>query len=125
MAMRCDYCQKGVVHGHAVSHAKNRVGRLFKPNLQVIKVLKNGTIARVKFCTRCIKRLKKDSRMGPFAVMQFAQKEQQHVAATVSVEMAKIAKTVAEMVKEPTGKKEKKSKESEKLQLDAIVGKKS
>jgi len=65
MAYRCDRCHKGKQYGHAVSHAKRRLRRLFKPNLQKIKVFLNGkTAIRVKFCTSCIKRLKKDGKIG-------------------------------------------------------------
>jgi large subunit ribosomal protein L28 len=67
MAYRCDHCRKGVQYGHAVSHAKNRLRRLFKPNLQKLVVFLNGKMSiRVKLCTSCIKRLKKDKRLGNY-----------------------------------------------------------
>jgi len=67
MAYRCDHCHKGVQYGHAVSHAKNRLRRLFKPNLQKLVVFLNGRMSvHVKLCTNCIKRLKKDKRMGNY-----------------------------------------------------------
>ena len=71
MARICDNCGRGIAYGNAVSHAKNRVKRLFKPNLQKLKVLHDGAVRRVKFCTSCIQRLKRDSRLGPFRVISF------------------------------------------------------
>ena len=65
MSYRCDHCHKGKQYGHAVSHAKNRIRRFFMPNLQKLAVFLNGKSSiHVKFCTRCIKRLKKDGRFG-------------------------------------------------------------
>ncbi|MCL4354343.1 50S ribosomal protein L28, partial [Patescibacteria group bacterium] len=31
MAMICDNCKKGIMHGHNVSHSKRRTNRIFKP----------------------------------------------------------------------------------------------
>ena len=71
MARICDNCRRGIAYGQAVSHAKNRVKRLFKPNLQKLKVLDDGDVRHVKFCTSCIQRLKRDSRLGPFRVINY------------------------------------------------------
>src|SRR3989338_7904740 len=113
MALRCDYCHKGIGYGHAVSHAKNRVGRIFRPNLQKLKVLKNGITLRVKFCTRCIKRLKKDSRLGQYSILSLVPVQQ---AEDIDTLLKKAGVTPAKTVKKT---------ESEKMKLEAIVGKKS
>lgn len=107
MAFKCDFCRKGIQYGHAVSHAKNRVRRIFKPNLQKLKVMLNGVVVRVKFCTSCIKRLKKDGRLGMFALRQFAPS----VLPDLPVAIPK---------KEEV--KEEKAKET--LKIEEIVGKK-
>lgn len=51
---RCYVCDKGVTFGNNVSHANNRTRRVFKPNLQVVRVVHEGKIVRVKVCTRCL-----------------------------------------------------------------------
>ncbi|HJU72595.1 MAG TPA: 50S ribosomal protein L28 [Gemmatimonadaceae bacterium] len=51
---RCYVCQKGVTFGNNVSHANNKTRRVFKPNLQVVRVVHEGKTVRVKVCTRCL-----------------------------------------------------------------------
>lgn len=41
--------------GHNVSHAHNVTKRRFNPNLQRVKVVKNGRTKRMDVCTSCIK----------------------------------------------------------------------
>ncbi len=47
-------CGKGVAHGNNVSHANNRTRRVWKPNLQVARVVVEGKITKIKVCTRCL-----------------------------------------------------------------------
>jgi large subunit ribosomal protein L28 len=51
---RCHVCNKGVSFGNNVSHANNRTRRVWKPNLQVARILIGGKTVRVKVCTRCL-----------------------------------------------------------------------
>ena len=51
---RCYVCGKGVAFGNNVSHANNRTRRVWKPNLQVARILIDGKTQRVKVCTRCL-----------------------------------------------------------------------
>ena len=51
---RCFVCGKGVAYGNNVSHANNRTRRVWRPNLQVVRVVLDGTITKVKVCTRCL-----------------------------------------------------------------------
>ena len=51
---RCFCCDKGVTFGNSVSHANNRTRRTWKPNLQVVRVVLDGKITKVKVCTRCL-----------------------------------------------------------------------
>ncbi len=55
MAMKCDICGKKPVFGHNVSHAHNVTNRRFNPNLQPVRAEINGTVKRVRACTRCIR----------------------------------------------------------------------
>lgn len=115
MAYICAYCHKGVGYGHAVSHAKNRTRRAFAPNLQKLKVMRDGVTLRVRWCTSCIKRLKKDGRIGPFHEKKFA-------AVAVSRQLPKAVPVVE---KAAMREKAVKEKAKETLQIESIVGKKS
>ena len=55
MAKRCDICGKGKMTGHAVSHATNRSNRVFKPNIQKIRVEIDGRTEKKNVCTRCLR----------------------------------------------------------------------
>lgn len=119
MAYKCDYCGKGKVSGHMVSHAKNRLARLFLPNLQKLKVLKNGVSVRVKFCASCIKRMRKDGGMGQYSLIKWVSPA--NVAAASS-----LGKAMKAVQKETKAKevKEKVTKAKETLDIASIVGKK-
>lgn len=56
MARVCDMCGKGKQVGHNVSHANNKTRREWLPNLQTVRIVKDGTTKKVKLCTRCIKK---------------------------------------------------------------------
>ena len=51
---RCYECGKGVVFGNNVSHANNRTRRVWKPNLQVARILVDGKVTKIKVCTSCL-----------------------------------------------------------------------
>ena len=64
----CVICGKAPVVGRVFTRrgqAKKKAGvgrrivrsslRMFLPNLQRVKVLRNGTVRRVKVCTKCLK----------------------------------------------------------------------
>jgi large subunit ribosomal protein L28 len=44
-----------VAFGNNVSHANNKTRRVWKPNLQVVRIVEEaGKIVKVKVCTRCL-----------------------------------------------------------------------
>jgi large subunit ribosomal protein L28 len=51
---RCYVCGKGVAFGNNVSHANNKTRRVWKPNLQVARILVDGQVRKIKVCTRCL-----------------------------------------------------------------------
>jgi large subunit ribosomal protein L28 len=51
----CYVCGKGVAFGNNVSHANNKTRRVWKPNLQVARILVNGKPTKIRVCTRCLK----------------------------------------------------------------------
>ena len=69
--MNCYHCGKGVLMGRTHTHHRGvaggrwkkrapKVQRIFYANLQVANILVAGKVKRVKLCTRCLKRVKKD-----------------------------------------------------------------
>jgi len=55
MAKRCEVCGKSTVAGHRVSHAHNVTPRTWEPNLRTMKALVDGTVSRIRVCTRCVR----------------------------------------------------------------------
>ncbi len=55
MSRVCEVCGKGPSYGNNVSHANNRTRRVWYPNLQRVRVLKNKNVVKLRVCTRCIR----------------------------------------------------------------------
>ena len=51
----CSVCEKKRVTGNNVSHANNRTRRIFKPNLQRIRLTTEQGTKRMSVCTRCLR----------------------------------------------------------------------
>lgn len=72
MVLQCERCGKGIMRGHNVSHAKNRTKRVFKPNLQTLRVLqKDGTRKKTTLCSKCVRIVRKEaSQVAPIRQTQ-------------------------------------------------------
>ena len=55
MAWKCDVCGKQPLVGNNVSHANNKSKKRSLPNLQKLRAIVAGRVARIRACTRCIK----------------------------------------------------------------------
>jgi large subunit ribosomal protein L28 len=68
MSQRCDLCGKGPHSGftftrRGLAKAKGGVGRkvtghtkrTFRPNIQTIKTMVNGTVKRMRVCAKCLR----------------------------------------------------------------------
>ena len=55
MAFACVVCGKKRMSGNNVSHANNKTKRVFRPNLQTVRALLDGTARRIRVCTRCLR----------------------------------------------------------------------
>lgn len=42
MGKYCEVCNKGLMNGNRVSHAENKTGRMYAPNVQRVRVLVDG-----------------------------------------------------------------------------------
>jgi large subunit ribosomal protein L28 len=58
MSRVCEICGKGPMVGNTVSHSVQRASRRFLPNLHTVQVEKDGTVQRIRVCTKCLKKLK-------------------------------------------------------------------
>ncbi len=56
MARVCEICGKGKQIGNNVSHANNKTKREWLPNLQTVRIIKDGAAKRARVCTKCIKK---------------------------------------------------------------------
>jgi len=55
MARVCEVCDKRPQVGNNVSHAHNKTKRRFLPNLQTVRAMIEGSVRRMRVCTRCIR----------------------------------------------------------------------
>lgn len=55
MSNKCEICGKGQVSGNKVSHSNIHSKRKWNPNIQTVRVSDNGSVRRMKVCTRCMK----------------------------------------------------------------------
>jgi len=51
----CYVCGKKRLVGNNVSHSKRRTKRVFKPNLQRIRIITESGPKKTRVCTRCIR----------------------------------------------------------------------
>lgn len=55
MAFACEYCGKTRNKAHKVSHSNIKTRKWQEPNLQPVRVMKDGKAVRLRACTRCIR----------------------------------------------------------------------
>lgn len=75
MAYRCDYCGKASVTGISQRHRRGVAGkrwkkraqetkRLFRSNLQAATLVVAGVEQKMRLCTRCLKKFRKDNKLA-------------------------------------------------------------
>ncbi|HBR32830.1 MAG: 50S ribosomal protein L28 [Eubacteriales bacterium] len=52
---KCDYCGKGTMFGHNVSHSNRKTNRSWKPNIRKVKAVVSGSNKTVSVCSRCLR----------------------------------------------------------------------
>ncbi len=52
---KCEICGKRSVFGHQISHSHRVSRRLWRPNVQRVRVLWEGKVKRLYVCTSCLK----------------------------------------------------------------------
>ena len=55
MAFACDYCGKSRQKAHKVSHSNIKTRKWQQPNLQPVRVMREGLVSKARACTRCIR----------------------------------------------------------------------
>ena len=55
MSKVCSVCGKSPSAGRNVSHSHRVTNRMFRPNIQKVTVVVDGSAKKVNVCTRCMK----------------------------------------------------------------------
>ena len=55
MSWICEICGKTPRVGHTISHSNIKTRRRWFPNLQRVRAIQNGTVKRIRVCTRCLR----------------------------------------------------------------------
>ena len=55
MSFKCAICGKRPVTGKTISHSHRATNRIFRPNLQRIRIIVKGKTQRALVCTQCLK----------------------------------------------------------------------
>ena len=83
MGAACFYCKKTAQFGRSHTHRRGVAGgrwkkrapktrRIFRVNLHPIKIVLEEKVKRVKLCSKCLKRIKKDLREGKKPFLKLA-----------------------------------------------------
>lgn len=52
---KCSICNKSVQFGHKVSHSNKKSNKMWKPNIQTVRAIVNGSPKKISVCTQCLK----------------------------------------------------------------------
>ena len=55
MANTCKVCGKSRLVGNKVSHSNIKTKKVQHPNLQKVRALVDGSVQRMRVCTRCLR----------------------------------------------------------------------
>lgn len=85
---KCYHCGKSMLYGRSHTHHRGVAGgrwkkrapktaRIYKANLVRLSIIENGAVKRVRLCTKCLKRIRKDMADGkrPFLKLANVKKE--------------------------------------------------
>jgi ribosomal protein L28 len=81
--MKCYHCGKTQLYGRSHTHHRGVAGgrwkkrapktqKIFKVNLQRIDIIENSKSKEVRLCTKCLKRVKNDTKDGVRPFLQLA-----------------------------------------------------
>jgi ribosomal protein L28 len=84
----CYHCGKSLLYGRSHTHHRGVAGgrwkkrapktqRIFKANLVRLSIIEKGINKRIRLCTKCLKRIRKDMKDGkkPFLTLANVRKE--------------------------------------------------
>ncbi len=106
MTFGCYHCGKGLLYGRSHTHHRGVAGgrwkkrapktqRIFKANLVRLNIIEKGKAIRVRLCTKCLKRVRKDMIDGKKPFLQLKSvKTVKSVESVRSKEKAKKVKKV-------------------------------
>mgnify|MGYP001597145386 CR=1 FL=1 len=102
MIFGCYHCGKGLLYGRSHTHHRGVAGgrwkkrapktqRIFKANLVRLSIIEKGKAVRIRLCTKCLKRIRKDMADGKKPFLQL--KSVKTVKSAESVESVKLVKS--------------------------------
>ena len=100
--VKCYHCEKSLLYGRSHTHHRGVAGgrwkkrapktqRIFKVNLVRLSIIENGKAKRIRLCTKCLKRVRKDMKDGKKPFIQL--KSVKTVSQTLSTKSVKSGKT--------------------------------
>ena len=57
---KCEICNKATTFGIQISHSHRRSNRTWKPNIQRVRAMVDGSPRRINVCSKCLKSGKVD-----------------------------------------------------------------
>lgn len=79
--VKCYHCEKSLLYGRSHTHHRGVAGgrwkkrapktqRIFKANIVRLSIIENGKAKRIRLCTKCLKRIRKDMADGKKPFLQ-------------------------------------------------------
>ncbi|MEK7597319.1 MAG: L28 family ribosomal protein [Patescibacteria group bacterium] len=79
--VKCYHCEKSLLYGRSHTHHRGVAGgrwkkrapktqRIFKANLVRLSIIEKGKAIRIRLCTKCLKRIRKDMLEGKKPFLQ-------------------------------------------------------
>lgn len=59
MSGNCELCGKNLLFGHNISHSKRATNRIWRSNLQKVRIQRGKASVSLRVCSRCLRTLRK------------------------------------------------------------------
>ncbi len=117
--VKCYHCGKSLLYGRSHTHHRGVAGgrwkkraqktqRIFKANLVRLSIIESGISKRIRLCTKCLKRIRKDMKDGKKPFLTLANVKKEMNAKNKETKVAEEFKVKTSVKKTKTTKKTKK-----------------
>jgi ribosomal protein L28 len=108
MIFGCYHCGKGLLYGRSHTHHRGVAGgrwkkrapktqRIFKANLVRLSIIEKGKTIRIRLCTKCLKRIRKDMIDGKKPFLKLASVKKEMNVKNKETKAAEDAKVIAKV----------------------------